>query len=275
MDEQTYALVQSRHGDIARQNVQTNEQGLNEAAIAMAFGYTVDDLASLPEKTNMGLSCGNPVAYANMNQGETVLDLGSGGGIDVLLAARKVGPEGKVFGVDMTEDMINLARKNALSAGVSNAEFIQASISSIPLSDASVNCVISNCVINLVPEKDKPGVFREIFRLLRPGGRVAISDILARQQLPEEVVNNMTLYVGCVAGASQISQYEQYLQDSGFGDILLVDTKADINLYKQSSYLGMKSCCGSNSSGCSTSTNIDVDFNKWVGSFQIYAVKPL
>ncbi|KAJ0421558.1 S-adenosyl-L-methionine-dependent methyltransferase [Aspergillus carlsbadensis] len=275
MSNDTYNLVQSRYGDIARQTTTTKHHD-KEESIARAFGYSADDLSSLPKKTNLGLSCGNPVAFAHVKEGETVLDLGSGSGIDVLLAARKVGPTGQAIGVDMTKSMIDLAEKNIKEAGVSNARIIEANITSIPLPDSSVDCIISNCVINLVPSTDKAGVFKEIARLLKPGGRVAISDILARKPLPDAITQNMALYVGCVAGASQIAEYEEYLQEAGFEDVLIVDAKSDLNLYKGSSYLpqSQSSCCGS---GCGaqefTNQLADMDFNEWVGSFQIYAVK--
>ncbi|KAH1272283.1 hypothetical protein KXV81_000862 [Aspergillus fumigatus] len=245
-----------------------------EDDIALAFGYSAQDLHALPDKANLGLSCGNPVAHANIKEGETIVDLGSGGGIDVLLAARKVGPEGTAIGIDMTKDMINLAKKTAEAAGLSNTRFIEATITSIPLPDASVDCIISNCVINLVPSKDKPTVFQEIARLLKPGGRVAISDILARKELPAKIVNDMALYVGCIAGASQVAEYEEYLKRAGFKNILIVDTKSDLNLYKQSSYLGQSSCCGpAGSCKALPAEYAEMDFNEWVASYQIYAVK--
>ncbi|KAM0105725.1 hypothetical protein ACP6JB_008640 [Aspergillus fumigatus] len=214
MAENTYQHVRSRYGDIAKRTGTTIHD--KEDDIALAFGYSAQDLHALPDKANLGLSCGNPVAHANIKEGETIVDLGSGGGIDVLLAARKVGPEGTAIGIDMTKDMINLAKKNAEAAGLSNTRFIEATITSIPLPDASVDCIISNCVINLVPSKDKPTVFQEIARLLKPGGRVAISDILARKELPAKIVNDMALYVGCIAGASQVAEYEEYLKRAGF-----------------------------------------------------------
>ncbi|KAF7162576.1 hypothetical protein CNMCM5623_007822 [Aspergillus felis] len=272
MAEDTYQQVQSRYGDIAKRTGVTVHD--KEDDIALAFGYSAKDLRALPDKANLGLSCGNPVPHANIKEGETIVDLGSGGGIDVLLAARKVGPEGNAIGIDMTKDMIDLAKKNAEAAGLSNTRFIEASITSIPLPDASVDCIISNCVINLIPSKDKCSVFQEIARLLKPGGRVAISDILARKELPSNIVNDIALHVGCIAGASQVAEYEEYLQRAGFKDILMVDTKADLNLYKQSSYLGQSSCCGPAESRKEWPAEYtEMDFNEWVASFQIYAVK--
>ncbi|KAL4794746.1 arsenic resistance protein ArsH [Aspergillus venezuelensis] len=190
----TYNLVQSRYGDIATKS-KTTDQYDKQEAIAKAFGYIAEDLTSLPEQINLGLSCGNPVGFANVKEGETVVDLGSGTGIDVLLAARKVGLNGQAIGVDMTsrKNMIEIANENVAKAGLSNVRFIEANICSIPLPNSSVDCIISNCVINLVPATDKPTVFKEIARLLKSGGRVAISDILARKPLPERITKDMAL----------------------------------------------------------------------------------
>ncbi|KAF3388231.1 putative arsenite methyltransferase [Talaromyces pinophilus] len=263
----TYQLVQSCYGDIAKKTATSLEQN-GEKNIAMAFGYSEEDLLSLPEKTNLGLSCGNPVAYANVKEGETIVDLGSGGGIDVFLAARKVGPTGKAIGIDMTKDMIDLATKNAKASGLSNTSFVEASITSIPLPDSSVDCIISNCVINLVPAKDKGLVFHEIARLLKPGGRLAVSDILARKELPKRIVDDMALYVGCIAGASQIAEYEEYLRQAGFQDILLVDTKANLNLYKESSYLQQStSCCTPSSCSKPKTESANIDYNEWADPY--------
>ncbi|KAL2833808.1 S-adenosyl-L-methionine-dependent methyltransferase [Aspergillus cavernicola] len=265
MSDDTYNLVQSRYSDIAKQSNNTQQHD-KEEDIARAFGYSAEDLSSLPEKTNLGLSCGNPVGFANVKEGETVLDLGSGSGIDVLLVARKVGPNGQAIGVDMTKSMIKLAEKNIQNAELSNARFIEANINSIPLPDSSVDCIISNCVINLVPATDKAAVFREIARLLKSGGRVAISDILARKPLPDHITKNMALYVGCVAGASQVGKYEGYLRQAGFEGVVIVDAMSDLNLYKGSSYLPQSSCCGSGCGGKETSSDIaELDFNEWVG----------
>ncbi|KAB8212535.1 S-adenosyl-L-methionine-dependent methyltransferase [Aspergillus parasiticus] len=273
MCDNTYNLVQSCYGDIAKQST-NHQQHDKEEEIARAFGYSAEDLGSLPGKTNLGLSCGNPVGFANVKEGETVLDLGSGSGIDVLLAARKVGLNGQAIGVDMTKSMIELAEKNIQKAELPNARIIEANINSIPLPNSSVDCIISNCVINLVPATDKAAVFEEIARLLKPGGRVAISDILARKPLPDRITNNMALYIGCVAGASQIGHYEEYLKQAGFEDVLIVDTKSDLNIYKESSYLPQGSCCGDSSGRKEAVRDIaELDFKQWVGSFQIYAIK--
>src|ERR1700744_5137798 len=151
------------------------------------------------------LGCGNPTALAKLNAGETVLDLGSGGGVDVLLSARRVGPTGKAYGLDMTDEMLALANENKRKSGLENVEFLKGEIENIPLPDNSVDVVISNCVINLSP--DKPRVLREAFRVLKPGGRFAVSDVVTRGAIPEEVRQNMLLWVGCIAGALQDSEY--------------------------------------------------------------------
>ena len=174
-------------------------------AVAEAFGYTPEELTSIPAEANMGLSCGNPTATAHIRPGEVVVDLGSGGGLDVFLASKMVGPEGRAIGIDMTPAMIERARANAAAGGYTNVEFYQSTIDRIPLPDASVDCVISNCVLNLAP--DKPAVFREIARVLKPGGRVAVSDIALKRELPEAVAKSMAAYVGCIAGAIRIDEY--------------------------------------------------------------------
>ncbi|CAG8395743.1 unnamed protein product [Penicillium salamii] len=273
--EDTYHSVQERYGGVARQAVPDNQSSY-ERKVATAFGYDLEDLRSIPDNANLGVSCGNPLATANIRAGETVVDLGSGGGIDVLLAAKKVGPQGKAIGIDMTKDMLELARRNAENAGASNATFIEAFITSIPVPSSTVDCIISNCVVNLVPEPEKFLVFQEMFRLLKPGGRVAISDILAKQELPVEIKTNLSLYVGCIAGASQIGDYERYLKEAGFQDILILNTNSDLNLYKEmggsqnanESSL-TSSCCGATESR--TTGDIKkipgVDFNIWTGKF--------
>jgi len=184
---------------------------------SQAIGYSSGDVASVPEGANMGLGCGNPQAIANLKEGETVLDLGSGGGFDCFLAAYQVGDSGYVIGVDMTPEMIIRAKTNAEKTGVSNVDFRLGEIEHLPVEDSSVDVVISNCVINLSPEK--PRVFADSFRVLKSGGRLAISDIVATAQLPEELKQDMALHSGCVAGALQISQLEEMLVDAGFIDI--------------------------------------------------------
>jgi len=180
--------------------------------------YTIDEMSELPEAAVLAsLGCGNPTALAELNPGEAVLDLGSGGGIDVLLSARRVGETGKAYGVDMTDEMLELARRNQEEAGVGNAEFLKGSIEEVPLPDNSVDVVISNCVINLSTDKD--AVLREAFRVLRPGGRFAVSDIVIQGRLPEEVRRNMEAWAGCVAGALHEDEYRAKLAAAGFTDI--------------------------------------------------------
>jgi SAM-dependent methyltransferase len=181
------------------------------------MGYSDEELTSVPEGANMGLGCGNPQAIAAIQQGETVLDLGSGAGFDSFLAARQVGPGGMVIGVDMTPDMISKARENARKGSNDNVEFRLGEIEYLPVADGIVDVIISNCVINL--STDKPAVFREAYRTLKPGGRLAISDVVATAELPEEIKNDLKLYSACVSGASTISNLENILVEIGFTEI--------------------------------------------------------
>ena len=177
--------------------------------------YSVDETGELPEAAVLAsLGCGNPTALAELKQGETVLDLGSGGGIDVLLSARRVGPSGKAYGLDMTDEMLALARENQKKAGAGNVEFLKGEIEHIPLPDNSVDVIISNCVINLSADKDQ--VIREAFRVLKPGGRFAVSDVVTRGQVPEELRRDMLLWVGCIAGALEENEYKSKLKAAGF-----------------------------------------------------------
>lgn len=185
--------------------------------VSVALGYSKDDVSTVPEGANMGLGCGNPQAIASLQPGETVVDLGSGGGFDCFLAARAVGKSGRVIGVDMTPEMIHKARANAVKAGTENVEFRLGEIENLPVGDNTVDVIISNCVINLSPEKTQ--VFKDAFRVLKPGGRLAVSDIVATAELPEEMKKNLELYAGCIAGAARIDQVESMLQNAGFTDI--------------------------------------------------------
>lgn len=186
--------------------------------------YDGEQTAAVPEAAVLAsLGCGNPTALAELAPGETVLDLGSGGGIDVLLSARRVGPAGKAYGLDMTEEMLALARRNQAEAGVENAEFLQGHIEQIPLPEASVDVVISNCVINL--SADKPRVLAEAFRVLKPGGRFAVSDVVVRGEVPEAVRRSMELWIGCVAGALEEGEYRALLEAAGFADVSLEPTR--------------------------------------------------
>ncbi len=256
--------VQDKYGAAAKSSLSSNHDGVR--AVAEAFGYTAEDLASIPAEANLGLSCGNPTAMASLKLGEVVVDLGCGGGLDVFLAAGKVGPQGKAIGIDMTEAMLERARRNAQQgpdgAPYANVEFHLATIDQMPLPDASVDCVISNCVINLA--EDKSAVFREIARVLKPGGRVAISDIALKRALPDELANDISAFVGCIAGAVEIEAYRQALLEAGFQSVQITDTGADLNAYAKvenqaaccsppaASFdplaLSSESCCGSGDS---------------------------
>lgn len=191
----------------------TTDQG----AMAGEIGYKADELAVLPEGANLGLGCGAPVAGLELKPGETVLDLGSGAGIDAFLAARQVGPTGRVIGVDMTPEMLERARANAVRSGLSQVEFREGRLEALPVASASVDAVTSNCVINLVP--DKGVVFREVARVLRPGGRLVISDIVLDGELPEAIRKDVYAYVGCVSGAQQRQDYFAGVRAAGLGEV--------------------------------------------------------
>ena len=246
--------VRSRYGAVAVSNLSSTHEGVH--AVAEAFGYSPEELASIPAEANMGLSCGNPTATANLREGETVVDLGSGGGLDVFLAAAKVGPTGRAIGIDMTPEMVELARRNAARGDngepFTNVEFHLATIDKLPLADNSVDCVISNCVINLAP--DKPAVFREIARVLKPGGRLAVSDIALKKSLPREISQDMLAYVGCIAGAILIDDYKGGLIKAGFSNVQVIDSGADLNAYAKIE--NQSGCCSpaatqiENQSGC-------------------------
>ncbi len=253
MEIEIRELVKTKYGSVATSGLSSDQDGVK--AVAEAFGYSPEELAAIPAAANMGLSCGNPIATANLRPGEVVVDLGSGGGLDVFLAARHVGPAGKAIGIDMTPEMIELARKNAAMARdadgkpLTNVEFHLAAIDRMPLADASVDCVISNCVINLAP--DKKAVFREIARVLRPGGRLAVSDIALKKPLPPEIGSDLMAYVGCVAGAIPIEDYRHGLLEAGFAHVEVVDSGADLNAYAKLEH--QAGCCGTAPTGdCDT-----------------------
>jgi arsenite methyltransferase len=227
MAEQLLDSVKSKYAAVAESALSSDHAGVK--AVAEAFGYTAEELTSIPAAANMGLSCGNPTATAHLKPGEVVVDLGSGGGLDVFLASKMVGATGRAIGIDMTPAMIDRARANAASGGYTNIDFHLSTIDRIPLPDASVDCVISNCVVNLAP--DKPAVFREIARVLKPGGRLAVSDIALKQDLPESISSSLAAYVGCIAGAIRIEDYRSGLLAAGFEHVEIVDSGADLNAY--------------------------------------------
>ena len=189
--------------------------------ISKKIGYTEEELKSVPEGSNMGLGCGNPVALASLKEGDTVLDLGAGAGFDCFLAANKVGKKGKVIGVDMTPEMLEKARENVEKGGYDNVEFRLGEIENLPVADNSVDAIISNCVINLAPDKRK--VFEDAFRVLKPDGRLMISDIVLLKELPEEIMDSIEAYVGCVAGAILKDEYIKAIEQAGFQDVRIVD----------------------------------------------------
>lgn len=188
--------------------------------IGHEIGYTDRELASVPDGANLGLGCGNPTALASLAPGETVLDLGSGAGFDCFLAASQVLPGGKVYGLDMTPAMVDKARENARRGGHSHVEFLLGEIEQIPLPDESVDVIISNCVINLSP--DKPAVFKEAFRVLKPGGRLMVSDIVLKAELPESLRDNVAAYVGCISGAMHRDRYLALIRETGFEQVDVV-----------------------------------------------------
>ena len=197
--------------------------------IALEIGYHEGDIAGIPEGANLGLGCGNPLEYADVKEGETVLDLGSGAGFDVFLASRAVGPKGRVIGVDMTPEMIEKARDNAVKAKVYNVDFRLGNIEELPVNSEAVDLVISNCVVNLSPEKDK--VFTETFRVLKPGGRLLVSDLVLIKPLSEELKNSVEAYVGCVSGASMKDEYLQLMWDAGFENVgIVAESNYDVGL---------------------------------------------
>jgi SAM-dependent methyltransferase len=227
------STVRERYGRIAEQGgscgcaptcctpaAATTPQDRDAAAVSHGLGYSPDETSAVPEGANLGLGCGNPQAIAALKSGETVLDLGSGAGFDAFLAARAVGSTGRVIGVDMTPEMVSKARKNQANGGFENVEFRLGEIESLPVADSIVDVIISNCVINLSP--DKPRVFREAFRVLKPGGRLAASDIVALAPLPDELRQDWELYTGCVAGASLVDDLKAMLSQAGFTNIRIV-----------------------------------------------------
>ena len=285
MTEQLVDSVKAKYGAVAESSLTNEHAGVQ--AVAEAFGYSAEELSSIPSGANMGLSCGNPTATAHLRPGEVVVDLGSGGGLDVFLASKKVGPKGRAIGIDMTPEMLERARANAAAGGYINVEFHQAMIDDIPLPDASVDCVISNCVLNLAP--DKPAVFREIFRILKPGGRLAVSDIALKAELPEAIAKSLAAYVGCVAGAIRMETYRAELLKAGFEHVEIIDSKADLNAYTKVE--GQGGCCSpsmadqeSTGSGCCATSSESVheglssllanyDVNTAAASVKVYAIK--
>ena len=230
-NESIQTTVRERYGEAARRVLEGKQA---ECCASSCCGGSADPISSnlystaetsvVPEGAVLAsLGCGNPTALAELREGETVLDLGSGGGIDVLLSARRVGPSGKAYGLDMTDEMLTLARENQRKAGITNVEFLKGEIENIPLPDASVDVIISNCVINLSADKRK--VLAEAFRVLKPGGRFAVSDVVVRGEVPDEVRRSMELWIGCVAGALEEQEFKSLLSGSGFIGVSIEPTR--------------------------------------------------
>jgi SAM-dependent methyltransferase len=208
MVEEGYARVAERS---------SSKEPPHATAVGRRIGYEEEQLAAVPDGANLGLGCGNPTAIDALRPGETVLDLGSGAGMDAFLAARQVGPGGRVIGVDMTDAMLDKARENARKTGATNVEFRKGQIEHLPIENESVDAIISNCVINLSPEKDR--VFREAFRVLRPGGRMMISDLVLERPIPSEIMSSVDAYLGCVGGASLRGEYLETIEKAGFVEV--------------------------------------------------------
>lgn len=287
--DDTVSLIREKYGETAKRGLSTANTAVK--TVAKAFGYSEEELSSIPQEANMGLSCGNPVAMASLQEGEVVVDLGSGGGLDVFLAAKKVGPAGSAIGIDMTPEMIELAKRNAQNNvggnGGSNVEFKLGTIDALPLEDETADVVISNCVINLAPDKD--AVFREVFRVLKPGGRVAVSDIALKKGLPEELARSVAALIGCISGAIEIDDYVKKMKQAGFDGVTVVDSNADLNVYATGGEQNGccvapaneknegAACCQPNKTAYEDLEGLfqRYDVNEYAASVKIFAVKPV
>ena len=235
--------------------------------ISSNIGYSKEDLNKVPEGSNLGLGCGNPIAMASLAKGEVVLDLGSGAGFDCFLAAGKVGPQGRVIGVDMTPEMLEKARENAQKGSFSNVEFRLGEIENLPVADGIIDIIISNCVINLAPDKDR--VFSEAFRVLRPGGRIMVSDIVLTKELPDFIKNNMAAYVGCISGAIIKDNYLNAIKKAGFRDVKIID---EVNF--PLNYIISDDTAVVVKNDLSLSENQAKDLEDSILSIKVYASKP-
>jgi ubiquinone/menaquinone biosynthesis C-methylase UbiE len=230
-DEKTKKIVREGYAKVAKEKTSCcppkqapcNCRMPTSDEISKKIGYSEKDISSVPEGANLGLGCGNPIALAFLKKGETVLDLGSGAGFDCFLAANKVGKNGKVIGVDMTPEMVDKARENARKGDYANVEFRLGEIENLPVADGTVDIVISNCVINLSPNKRR--VFEESFRVLKPNGRLMVSDIVLSKELPEVIKKNVQAYIGCVSGAVMKQRYLQLIERAGFEQVKIVEEK--------------------------------------------------
>ncbi len=288
--EDTISIVRRGYGETASKGLSTADPAVK--AVARAFGYSEEELGSIPQEANMGLSCGNPVAMASLRKGEVVVDLGSGGGLDVFLAAKAVGATGRAIGIDMTPEMVALANRNAQRGSAegqpyTNVEFKLGRIDAIPLTSGCADVIISNCVINLAPDKET--VFREMFRVLKPGGRVAVSDIALKKELPEELAGNVSALIGCISGAIGIGDYLEKMKQVGFDGVTVIDSNADLNIYTAGD---KQSCCCTSTvvendrggARCQSGKNVSSDLNdlfgryninEYAASVKVYAIKPV
>ena len=226
-EEEIKEAVKGRYGQIAKQDQQSScsscSGGASSILQSRGIGYETDDLDRVPEEAIMGLGCGNPTATADLEAGEVVLDLGSGAGVDVFLAASKVGPTGRAIGVDMTKEMVDKAKKIATDHGYQNVEFRLGEMESLPVGDESVDAIISNCVVNLSPDKSK--VFQEAYRALKPGGRITVSDIVSERALPDEIRTDSNAWACCIGGALEQREYLENIKEAGFEDIEIVSSR--------------------------------------------------
>jgi SAM-dependent methyltransferase len=220
---ESYASVAERDTGCCQTESSCGCGSTDAETVSAAIGYSQDEMNAVPDGANLGLGCGNPTAIASLKEGEVVLDLGSGAGFDCFLSAQKVGRSGRVIGVDMTHEMIDKARANAEKGGHDNVEFRLGEIEHLPLADSSIDVIISNCVINLSPDKDQ--VFAEAYRVLRPGGRLMVSDIVLEKELPEAIKNSVAAYAGCIAGASLKEAYLGAIRDAGFSSVEIVNER--------------------------------------------------
>jgi len=271
-------LVRNRYGGIARQGGSCCSTGgssccsaapevSTEQTIGKTIGYTTEEMSSVPERSNLGLGCGNPTIMSSLKKGETVLDLGSGAGFDCFLAAQAVGKKGRVIGVDMTPDMVERASENAESAGYRNVEFRLGEIENLPVADSSVDLIISNCVINLVVEKSR--AFEEAFRVLKPGGRMMISDIVLLDALPKRILESAAAYTGCVSGASLRKEYLELIHRAGFEDIRIVSETS----FSGDLVLNDPIARSLKAEGSITDSNL-MDIAEKIASITVSAVKP-
>lgn len=266
-------LVRERYGSIARKESSCcgpgsacGEPNLAER-VGRRIGYSEEEMEFVPQGANLGLGCGNPTALASLRRGETVLDLGSGAGFDCFLASREVGPEGRVIGVDMTPEMVEKARENARREGYANVEFRLGEIENLPVADNAADVILSNCVINLVPNKKR--VFEEAYRALKPGGRLMVSDLVLSRPLPEWVTNNASAYVGCIAGAIRKEEYLKAIEAAGFREVEIVEESSFPAVCFVSDPL-VKEMVGN----LSFSPGAVEELEETIASIRVYGIKP-